>query len=189
MIDKEEKMTKQSENQKRKKYTGIAFINRPEYQEILQELRKETPRGGIIVGHTQLENLLEELLLSRLITNKHIKNNIKGLNFDKKNNLCYAIGAISKVEYDDLKKINETRNKFAHRLEYKDFNNPKIQEICSYLKIAKNIFDKLNKAGKDFGYDSASLRDKIEASLAFLMLIVDNKVRTGSRFHECNKPW
>jgi len=182
-------MTKQSENQKRKKYTGIAFINRPEYEDILKELRMETPRGGTIVGHTKLENLLEELLLSRLITNKNIKDNIKGLNFDKKNNLCYAIGAISKVEYDDLKKINEIRNKFAHRLEYRDFNNPKIQELCSDLKLAKNIFDKLNEAGKDFGFDSASLRNKIEASLAFLIFTLDNKVRTGSRFHDCNKPW
>jgi len=184
-----DKMSKRSNNVQRKKYTGIAFYNRPEYQEILQEFSTETPRGGIIIGHAQLEILLEKLLLSRLIINKEIEGIIKGLNFDRKNNLCYAIGAISKVEYEDLRQINRIRNKFAHRLEYKDFNNPKIQALCSDLKIANSVFKKLKEAGEDFNYDSTALKDKIEASIAFLILTLDNKVQTGTRFHECNKPW
>jgi hypothetical protein len=184
-----DKMSKESKNSQGKKYTGIAFYDRPEYQEILEEFRQETPRGGIIIGHAQLEILLEKLLLSRLVINKEIEAITKGLNFDSKNNICYAIGAISKIEYDDLKKINRIRNKFAHYPEYKDFNNLKIQALCSDLKIAINIFNKLKETGKDVGYDRASLKDKIEASLAFLILTLDNKIRNSTRFQECDKPF
>jgi len=159
-------------------------MNRPEFESWRNEFQKETSRGAAIVGHTFLEGLIEKILVKRLVDGKTAKK-IEGLPFSSKTDLCYSVGAISNVEKKDLLTINRIRNKFAHSLKYKTFNNASISSECNQFEIIKALQN--NIEGIDI--DNLLPRQKFEVVTSLLILSLENKIKTCDRINENTKPW
>jgi len=114
--------------------------------EAIKEFNGQSPRTTAIVGAAIVEDCLARLIADRLPVDGDTK---KGLfkdgaplgNLDAKTKVAYVLGIVSKAAFQNLTKIVEIRNKFAHRLEIADFNHPDVKPLCEELKlIEKHIF-------------------------------------------------
>lgn len=112
----------------------------PEFQDFIEELKKESDRGIAIICHAYIEDLLKELLKKRLIEDKHfIKRLEKSISFDQLLILCFITGVIKEKEKQDIKLLDEIRNKFAHRRKVNNFDQAKICDLCNNLIIPKDL--------------------------------------------------
>jgi len=145
-------------------------INDPKVQKFLNEFQNETPRAAAILGWAYLDDLLNELLKSRLIEDKRFfKNDINRLNSERRINLCYLTGVINKQERDDLQRIKKIRGQFAHKISLKSFTRNDISTECDKLKIIKFIQDKDSFINKP--------RDKYTFSVAFYITVLKDKLK------------
>lgn len=105
-----------------------------------KQLTAETPRGSALYAGSYLENLLENLLRNKLIgSNKHL-NELLSFNgaigsFSSKINISYSIGLINQDCMSDLHIIRKIRNEFGHSPKIIDFQDRKISDLCSNLKL------------------------------------------------------
>jgi hypothetical protein len=160
--------------------------NRKNYIDVLKLLKEETPRGKAIVGHSILEVSIDKILEKRMINSK---DDIKSLGFKKKIKLSYSTGAISKEEYEELKVINEIRNKAAHYYEYFSFESKFINDLLSKLKISENLSIALKEeAGFDWRYERADLSQKFSSSIAVMKLILGLRIKGCKKIESCPSP-
>ncbi|MBI1836459.1 MAG: hypothetical protein HYR91_04250 [Flavobacteriia bacterium] len=95
-------------------------------------------RAIVVVGVAYLEDLLlfclENYFPSNSSTVKKMLNHTGIIgNFSAKTDLLYSLGFISKIIKNDLDKIGQIRNAFAHKIII-SFDDEKIKELCSQLK-------------------------------------------------------
>ncbi|MHA1396040.1 MAG: hypothetical protein ACTSRZ_21255, partial [Promethearchaeota archaeon] len=102
-------------------------------------IENESPRGIAIAGTCYLEWLLYQLALKRLIEPQDMIKILRKINLSHLIDLCYSTGTINKEERQDLKKINEIRNKFAHRWGIISFGHCEIKKRIQELNILKRI--------------------------------------------------
>ena len=132
---------------KKKKNEIATFQSFGASPDLQNELINSTPRAAVIVGATaieiQLGRLLEAFLISDLSeVNKLIDSenmNAPLGTFSSKIRACYCLGLIAKNEYEDLLKIKEIRNIFAHHISDCTFNEPYIKTICDQFKIMSQM--------------------------------------------------
>jgi len=104
-----------------------------EFKDFSNELEKESDRGMAIICHAYIEDLLKELLKKRLIEDKiFLKKLEKSISFEQLLALCFISGVVSEEERQDIKLLDEIRNKFAHR---RKANNPKgrVPRACPWV--------------------------------------------------------
>jgi len=115
------------------------FFLRPEDVELMkkynEEFEGESPRATVIIGHAYSHEMLRELLKKRLVEDKDLFKKISKLGFVECMDLCYLTGLISKLEKDDLEKINFIRNRFAHKIFINNFENKEVSNKCNELHI------------------------------------------------------
>jgi DNA-binding MltR family transcriptional regulator len=99
----------------------------------LGELKTQSDRGVAIVAAAMLEELLELIILARLI---EIPSKRKEALFDRMNaplsslsakiEMAFALGIINETARRAMHLVRDVRNKFAHRLEPLTFHHPEV---------------------------------------------------------------
>lgn len=118
----------------------VWLLTSEDEESAIRELNDSSPRAKAIVGATVLENRLTYALSPLFPINGETKKNLfKDTgplgNFDTKSKVAYAIGIISKAALQDITKVVEIRNKFAHRLGISDFHHKDIRPIAMGLGL------------------------------------------------------
>jgi mannitol operon repressor len=103
---------------------------------ITDEINKETDRGAALFGASildeALQKILSEFFVSGPISNKLFRYPAPLSTFSARQNMCFALGLITKIEYNQCDIIRSIRNEFAHASAFSiDFNNKDIAELCS----------------------------------------------------------
>lgn len=115
--------------------------------EAIKEFNSQSARTTAIVGGAILDDCLGRLIGDRLPTEGETKRKLfkppGGVfsSFDAKIKVAYAMGILSKVAFQDITKIAEIRNLFAHRLDIADFEHPDVRPLCNKLQLVEtNVF-------------------------------------------------
>ena len=117
-------------------------------------LQGESDRGAVLIGAAFLDDLLEELLAAvfidpTLLGSPKERERFGSLfghggpagGFSNRINLAYALGLVSKRDHDDLHRVRDIRNDFAHKLQYTSFEDQSVSARCSGFAILKDILD------------------------------------------------
>ena len=139
-------------------------------EKILEELQHGTDRSIAIVGATIIETQLEKLLSVHLVDNNKLKKKALDYNgflgtFSAKINACFLLGLISKNLYNDIDRIRDIRNTFAHNLIDCNFNNHYIKSEVHKLKLLQEAFT------SDWEKQSVPMMFLMEISLIYVALI------------------
>lgn len=148
--------------------TELRFINNDGGDKILILMADESDQAVLIVGHSYIETLLAKLLCHRLINYR--QEDAKRLSFDLKRRLCYSIGLLTDIENNDLKRINEMRNDFAHRFEKINFETLSVSAKCKEFEIFKTVNESQPIS------NLLPCRKKCEAEIAYLILSLSAKL-------------
>ena len=137
---------------------------------ILKELQHGTDRSRAIVGATIIETQLEKLLSIHLVNNSKLKKKSFDYNgflgtFSAKINACFLLGLISKKLYNDIDRIRDIRNTFAHNLINCDFNRPDIKSEVHKLKLLQEAFS------SNWEKQNVPMMFLMEVSLIYVALI------------------
>jgi DNA-binding MltR family transcriptional regulator len=113
-----------------------------EANQVQDLVAKETDVGGVLIITSYIDSCLERVLRSTLKKGNTLDNLLKSggalSTFSSRCDLCYVLGLISKEFYNDLKKISEIRNTFAHHHLTANFENEKVKNNCNELKMPDN---------------------------------------------------
>jgi hypothetical protein len=107
--------------------------------EFLKEFQNETDRGAALVGTALIDERLKLLLESHLMDCKATEIMLSGINaplgtFSSRINMCYCLGLITELEYEECKTIKKIRNEFGHRVHGITFDDQKIKDLCNNLR-------------------------------------------------------
>jgi len=113
-----------------------------ESRAFMEDLQKETPRGGVLVAAAYLNDVLESMLAALFrdepkAVGKLLKENGPLWSFSSKIQLCYCLGMIDETIRDDLNIINRIRRKFAHRRRPARMEDSDIRRWCGSLKTVR----------------------------------------------------
>lgn len=115
------------------------------FDEFFGDLDKESDRGCVLAAAAILDNYLEVLLRARFsqdatvvkrIINPLFKGHGPLASFWSKTQLAYSLNLIPEWMYEDLDRIRELRNKFAHWYKAVDFEDPAVIRLTEKLKGA-----------------------------------------------------
>jgi mannitol operon repressor len=111
---------------------------------IITELNRETDRGAALFSASILDDVLKAILAAFLIDSSisnELFNHTKPLgSFSSRQDFCYALGLISKVEYDQCNLVRKIRNEFAHTSQVAiDFNSGKVSKHCTTLRAGSQV--------------------------------------------------
>jgi DNA-binding MltR family transcriptional regulator len=107
----------------------------------VKELIAQPARSAAIVGVAIIEKAITAGLLHHLPgsgrTVEELFDPRKGRlgDYDAKIKLAYAMGLIRKVAFNDLGKMANIRNMFAHRLDISEFDHPEVAKLCAELEL------------------------------------------------------
>jgi DNA-binding MltR family transcriptional regulator len=116
-----------------------------DYDKYFGSLSEESDRGCVLVAVTVLDRHLEMLIRAEFSQDakvmKHVINPLfKGqgplASFWSKTQLAYSLDLIPEWMYEDLERIRELRNEFAHKYEAADFDDPAVVRLTEKLKGA-----------------------------------------------------
>lgn len=170
--------------------------------EAQKELETESDRGIVLVCLSILDELLAELLQTRLLRDEKLMKEMFGTKgvfgqFDDKVKACYAMGLISQLDYDLFKKLQNVRNKFAHRVLDISFDEPAIRDVCRHITLPKNAYMPRDiEPGKDAERPKLDLnpiksdtpaRDRFLYAFQFLFMELENRHLLESR-HRVKRP-
>ena len=108
-------------------------------QKVYNILNEESDLACVLIGTSYLAELLASTIKIAFIetsVSQKILDPQRGMigGFASRADLAYCLGIINKTNYQDLLKIAEIRNKFAHKHLALDFGNTTIRKICAELK-------------------------------------------------------
>lgn len=115
------------------------------FDEFFGNLDKESDRGCVLVAAAILDKYIETLLRAEFsqdatVVKRVINPLFKGqgplTSFWSKTQLAYSLDLIPEWMYEDLERIRELRNEFAHRYKAADFEDPAVVRLTEKLKGA-----------------------------------------------------
>jgi DNA-binding MltR family transcriptional regulator len=116
-------------------------------RKFLDVLNKSSDLGVVLVATSYLDAavgaLLHKFLIESRVSDKLL--DVRGGplgTFTARSDAAYALALIDKPLYQDLTKIAEIRNAFAHHHLELDFRDSAVASLCSQLKYAEPLFDK-----------------------------------------------
>ena len=124
----------------------------------LSELHRRTHAGTVITASTQIENVLEKLLLAymRSLTKKEHARLFRGYgplsSFAAKTDMAYALKMIPKSMFEALNILRRLRNEIAHSEETVDLSHHKIKPLFEQLS---NLEPKISQTDEDIFLDCA----------------------------------
>lgn len=123
--------------------------------DVLEAARFGPPVIYVLAGAAFVENSLGSLLEHVLIkgdTTHNLLNNARAplSTYSARNELCYCMGLISRVVFNNVKTIGDVRNAFAHSHVPIDFDEPNVVEKCSGFTVPSLV-------GKDYKPVDASV--------------------------------
>lgn len=106
----------------------------------IKEFNTQSPRTTAVVGAAILDDCLARVIGMRMPVEGRTKDELFKPagpfgNLDTKVKVAYAMGIVSKRAFQDLTKLVEIRNKFAHRLDVSDFEHHEVKPLCFDLKL------------------------------------------------------
>lgn len=108
-----------------------------------ESLENESDRGVVLISTELIHYYLTMLFEEHLILNKELRKDILESalaplhTLSNKIKMAYALGLINKENYNNLEYIRKIRNKFAHRIFDASFEDSKIIEWCTKIKIVR----------------------------------------------------
>jgi DNA-binding MltR family transcriptional regulator len=91
----------------------------------------------VVVGAAFLDGALKSLLAKKLlrstVADKLLDESSALGNFAARADLAYCLGLVKKEHYQDLNRVSQIRNQFAHKHLQLDFADPKVCELCGKL--------------------------------------------------------
>lgn len=117
--------------------------NATEFSHLVHALENESERGVALVACGIMEQLLEELLRAKLVSNAGTDRLLKGPNaplgtLSARIDACHALGLISDIERHNLEILRRIRNDFAHKPRV-SFADDSIADRCANLKMGEII--------------------------------------------------
>jgi len=118
---------------------------------LISGIFQQSDRASAIVAGCVVEELLEMLLNSFLISDSKTRKNLfQGMaplsTFSAKIHIAYYLGLINENQYHDLKIIKKVRNRFAHSVNRLTFEELDIKDRCNQLK---SVSKKAGESPKD----------------------------------------
>jgi hypothetical protein len=112
----------------------------------IEATSKETDRSLAVIAGCYIDNLLERLLRTFFISDSRVSHLFKSdhilQTYNAKVSIAYFSGLIPKIMFDDLQKIGEIRNKFAHSiLDNFDFHNEDIERKIGQCNLRPKTLD------------------------------------------------
>src|ERR1700730_9640550 len=109
-----------------------------EYREISKEILSGSDRSVAIILAAEVQRFLELAILTKFINtddkDKLISHDGPLATFSRKIQIGYAIGLYNSELRDDLDRIRDVRNDFAHSVMPICFNTPSIKDRCLTLQ-------------------------------------------------------
>ncbi len=157
----------------------------PEFNRFLDEFQGESDRAAAVLGAAYLDDLLKDLILKSWVdgsaTGKDLlkKNQPLG-SFGPRISIAYAMGLITKTERQDLDRIRDTRNDFAHLGHGLSFTNTDIANRCSTFELVQErLSAEPNLKGE---YDRANPRARFNLAVALLAYYLTRRLANAHRF-------
>src|SRR6185437_3502798 len=115
------------------------YPNLKEFLPYLDLLRKESPRGQVLISAGYIEEQLKQVLLAFMRDDADCINLLEGGNaplgtLSSRIAACYALGLINENERHDLTLIRKIRNDFAHDM-HTTFDTPSVVDRCKELRF------------------------------------------------------
>ena len=117
----------------------------PEIQvdpDMLAEIAEQSDRGAAIIAFAFLDDVLTEALQSRLHRYKHKGEDVSKFmftgagplaTFSARRRLALMLGIVGPETYDDLERLAQIRNAFAHTRSRLTFESQRIKNLCEAL--------------------------------------------------------
>lgn len=111
------------------------------FSEFLREFQDETDRGAALVGASLIETRLERLLCSHLAERKIADDLVTSGNaplgtLSARAKICFCLGLITELEFQEVNIIRRVRNEFAHGVHGISFSTQMIDDLCNNLKAS-----------------------------------------------------
>lgn len=145
-------------------------------QKVYDILNQEPDLACVLIGTSYLSELLASTLSVSFIKSRVAeklldpKRGVIG-GFVSRADLAYCLGLIAKNAYNDLLKVAEIRNKFAHRYLALDFGDQAIQTECDKLQAWRVLLhdDEEEHSSEDTeGYFRKRARNQFNLSVVLL---------------------
>ncbi|HUT43673.1 MAG TPA: MltR family transcriptional regulator, partial [Desulfobacterales bacterium] len=111
-----------------------------DYQNLVKIFHEESDRAASVLAGSYIEHMLGKFIRSYMVEDIKEDKLFAGFGpfatFSRRINTAYAFGLISKNDRDDLKKIQEIRNQFAHFPKNITFDTQEIKDLCVNLEIS-----------------------------------------------------
>ena len=119
---------------------GVWFLQNEAEKTILDVLDHDSDRAVAIIVGSMIERRLEQAILARSKRDEIIENRLFQPSgplgpFSSKIDIAYLNGIISTAAHADLVIMKDIRNKFAHKLEIKDFRSQAIRDKAKNFKL------------------------------------------------------
>src|SRR3979490_3238118 len=145
----------------------------------LKEVKSQTDRGAAIIAAAVLDDLLEQVILARLIAlgserrdTLFDKTGAPLTSFSAKIEMSFALGVISNEARLALHLIRDVRNAFAHRIEQVTFDHPTVVEM-----IDKRIIGPLQKDSSRSNRVKVLDSFSVMAMLLYATLLADIRIK------------
>ena len=111
-------------------------------QDMVAEIGEQSDRGAAIVAFAFLDDVLTDVIQSRLHKYKHKGEDVSKFmfqgagplaTFSARRRLALMLGIIGPKTYDDLVRLAQVRNEFAHGRLRRTFKSQKIIDLCKAL--------------------------------------------------------
>lgn len=140
-------------------------------QKIFDVLNTGTDLAAVLVGAAFLDQCLGALLRARFLKSSvstRLLEPARGIlgQFSARADLAYALGLLRKSIYQDVQKIGEIRNRFAHSHFGMTLADDEIAPLCDELKYFPTIERSLVESGGS--PMSRSVRDRFSLSIVMI---------------------
>jgi DNA-binding MltR family transcriptional regulator len=152
-----------------------------ELQKIYDILNEESDFTCVLIGASYLAELLAsyiEVIFIKGDTSKKILDPQRGAlgGFATRADLAYCLNLINKNVYQDLIRVAEIRNLFAHKHLALDFGDTEIRKKCEELTTWRTLLD---DSGEELPAELSTQQLRIVARNQFNMSVI----QIGSRIH------
>jgi DNA-binding MltR family transcriptional regulator len=122
----------------------MAWIGPEEDQPIIDEIERQTDRAAALIAQAYMEQRLLNAIKAPLENEDDIQ---QGLfrpsgplgSFSSRIDLARLLGIIEPRIHKTLHVIREIRNEFAHKPQPRDFNFPRIKDLCANIDVSLDI--------------------------------------------------
>lgn len=121
-------------------------MNKEDYERfsrMIESVKDEGDRACALILTANLDNRLSELIVefSVELSKERRERILDGFlsTFSSRITLCYMMGLIAKNEFDDLHRIRDIRNLFAHEESGLNFKEAKISNWCKSLFLIQEM--------------------------------------------------